>query len=209
MPARAAPLAVLAFGLAAALAHAATGTSSGLGNPASADLRFSVQIDRFLFFRVGDGSWPTVNGTVNSVGFALLPSVPGGPATPVPGNKATAAWTGGAPPFAVSASGPTTLPVEVRSNGGTVSLRAVASTALTSGSNTIPMSQITVSSSDPALPAPPVPASGTGSSVTVGGTDFGGLVTVRAATWTFGFANTVVPAAGTYSGQITFTASSP
>ena len=174
-------------------------------------LNFAIQIDKFVFFRLGDGAWPTPGGTTSSIGFTLSPSIPATPTTPAVGNNTAVNWSGTAPSFSVAASG-NMLPVEVRSNGGQVSLRATVTTALTSGTHTIPMSEIVVSSSDTNLPAPVIPASGAGSTVLVTGGGSGtvnSLVTVRNATWTFVFANSASWSAGNYSGQLQFTASVP
>lgn len=196
-------------------AWADTSSSGSSSNPAVSTgrvaLNFSIQIDKFLFFRLGDGAWPTPGGTPSSIGFTLSPSIPATPTTPAAGNNTTVNWNGAAPNFAVAASG-NVLPVEVRSNGGQVTLRASVATALTSGSNTIPMSEIVVTSSDANLPAPVIPASGTGNAVSVPGGGSGtvnSLVTMRSATWTFGFANSASWYAGNYSGQLQFTASVP
>lgn len=175
-------------------------------------LNFSIQVDKFLFFRVGDGAWPTPGGTTSQIGFTLSPSIPAVPTTPANGNNTAVNWNGAAPSFAVAATG-NVLPVEVRSNGGQVSLYATVTTALTSGSNTIPMNVISVASSDTAnLPAPPIPASGSGSSVNVSGGGTGtvnNLVTIRNANWTFSYNSGTSRTAGNYSGQLSFTATVP
>lgn len=196
-----------------ALAHAASDSVSGslpLTIP-RVDLNFSIQIDKFLFFRIGDGAWPTPGGTTSQVSFSLSPSIPAVPATPVNGNNTAVNWSGAAPTFAVTASG-NMLPVEVRSNGGQVSLFATVTTALTSGANTIPMNMVSITSSDAALPAPILPASGTSTSVNVTGGGTGAvnsLVTIRNANWTFAYNSTISRTAGNYSGQLSFTASVP
>ena len=190
-----------------------TQVSAPVGNPnqtvsASAHLDFVINMGKFVFFRVGTGAYPTASATIDSVSFTLQPSIPASAATPVVGNNQNVSWNGTAPSFGTSAT--TVLPVEVRSNAGTISLTATASTLLTSGANTIPFSQVLVSSSDTAnLPAPSIPNSGVGPVVTVVGTSFANLVTQRAANWTFSYSGSGAPAAGTYTGQITFTAMSP
>lgn len=199
--------------LAAPLVHAASATSGAgaLPRTASVNLDFAIHIDRFIFFRIGDGAWPTPGGTISQVNFSLAPSIPALPTTPAGGSNQAVNWSGGAPTFAVSATG-NVLPVEVRSNAGQVNLRATVNTPLTSGANTIPMSQIVVSSSDAQLPAPVIPNSGTGAAVNVAGGGTGAinsLVTLRSANWTFNYANTVPARAGQYSGQLVFTASAP
>lgn len=206
---RATPCAVCAVACACACAFAGTATTTGLNAPAATDLKFTVNIDKFVFFRLGDGAWPTQNGTINTAAFTLVPSIPGGPTTPVSGNNRAANWNGGAPVFAVSPAAGVKLAVEVRSNGGQVTLRATASTPLTSGANSIPLSEITVASDDATLPAPAIPNAGSGTAVNVTPTAFGTLVTQRAANWTFSYANLASRPAGVYTGQVTFTASSP
>lgn len=174
-------------------------------------LNFSIQIDKFLFFRIGDGAWPTPGGTTSQVSFSLSPSIPAVPTTPATGSNTSVNWSGTAPPLAVTASG-NVLPVEVRSNGGQVSVFATVTTALTSGANTIPMNMVSITSSDSALPAPTLPASGTGTSVNITGGGTGtvnSLVTIRNANWTFAYNSAISRTAGNYSGQLSFTAAVP
>lgn len=196
-----------------ATADEATTTASSR-NPnarvsASADLDFILNIGKFLYFRVGTGAFPTPSATIDTVSFTVAPVIPGGGVTPSgSGNNVAVDWNGAAPGASVAGSN-TALPVEVRCNGGPVSIRAMVSAPLASGASTIPMSQIAVASSDANLPAPPLPAAGTGPAVDVASTGFGNLVTVRNAVWTFSYAPVTLPAAGNYSGQISFTASTP
>lgn len=214
---RLAALCAALMAAASAPTAARAGTASSGNGPvprtATTDLAFTVSIDAFLFFRIGDGVFPTPGGTVSNVSFALTPAVPGGPATPVVGNNRAATWSGVAPasPFTVTPTN-NVLPVEVRSNAGQVSLFAAATTALTSGANTIPLSEITIATSDANLPAPLIPNTGTSAGVTVAGGGTGtttNLVTLRTANWTFSYANAISRPAGAYSGQVTFTASTP
>lgn len=210
--------AVLALALAwaasgsAQAASATSGTGSLPRTTPTVALNFAIQIDKFIFFRIGDGAWPTPGGTVSQVAFTLTPTIPAVPTTPAAGNNTPLNWNGAAPGFTVAATG-NVLPVEVRSNGGQVSLYASVTTPLTSGANTIPMSDVTVASSDSSnLPAPPIPASGTGSSVNVAGGGSGtvnSLVTIRTANWTFSYTGSASRPAGNYSGQLSFTASTP
>lgn len=202
-------LAALAAAMPAAHADSSTSaTSANVPRSTAVNLDFTISIQKFIFFRIGDGVWPTPGGTTSAVGFALTPSIPSGGTTPAAGNNTAVNWSGGAPGFAVTASN-NVLPVEVRSNAGQISLRATVSTPLTSGANTIPMSEITVATSDANLPAPPIPNTGTGTGVNVIGTSFSNLVTLRTASWTFSYANSASRPAGTYSGVVTFTASTP
>ena len=201
---RAAIAALFACCIADVLADTAT-TTAPLSNAmqavsASADLRFTVSLGSFVSLRVG-----TAGATVNTATFDLASLATGctaGPCNFGNGTQVTATYDGG-----FGASG---LPVEVMSNGGAVKLSAAATTPLTSGSNSIPLSQIIITSSDAAnLPAPLVPDSGISATVNVAETSSGSRITSRSANWTFKYANTIVPAAGAYAGQVTFTAATP
>ena len=196
-------LALSAWGGPALAYQSATGTTS-----ATAFLDFEINIDKFIFFRVGTGAFPSASGTVDTVNFTLTPQIPPGPITPANGNSTALSWNAAAPTYNVGGSN-LVLPVEVRSNAGTVSLRAAVTSALVSGANSIPLSQITIASSDANLPAPLIPNAGTGPAVNVTGTAFSNLVTVRSANWTFSYSAATAPRAGVYNGQITFTASAP
>lgn len=189
---------------------------------ASARLDFTINMDKFIFFRIGSGgafsggtsgTGPAALGTTDNINFVLGTTIPGGGA-PANGNNIGSTWNGSAPVFIVSSSSGTVVPVEVRSNAGQVRITATPNIPLTSGANTLPMSQITIASNNANLPAPLVPNSGVSASVNVstGGAGTGAapaLLTYYTANWTFGYANTVNAAAGLYSGQITFTASAP
>ena len=205
--------AVLAQGP-APLARAASQTVTGpLNLSAAVDLQFSIAIDKFMFLRIGDGAWPTPGGTVSTASFVVNPSIPAAPTTPTNGSNKAVNWSGAVPAFSVTASG-NVLPVEVRSNAGQVRLYATVTTPLSNGAQTIPMSHLTVSSDQATLPAPVLPATGTGTSVNVTGGGTGAinsLVTLRSANWTFALpaSNAATYAAGQYSGQLTFTASAP
>lgn len=183
-----------------ALAEEATDNTSPYA--ATARLDFTVTIDKFIYLRIG----PT-GAAVPTVGFVLTPSIPPAPTTPVNGTGAALPWNAGAPGWSVAASN-AVLPVEVRSNAGTVTLRASVVAPLSSASTTLPMTTVTLNSDNPGLPAPPLPASGSGATVNVAGTAFGNLVTQQSANWSFAFA-AANPPAGQYSGQIGFTASAP
>ncbi len=189
-------------------AHADVSTvTNGLLTPfapisASAKLRFSVTLGSFVSLRVG-----SPGSTVNTATFDLAPLTAGCTAAPCKfgdGSSVAATYDGG-----YGAAG---LPVEVKSNAGVVSISAVASSALSNGAQTVPYAQFTIKSSDSTnLPAPMIPEYGAGASagVAIAESSAGSKLTNRSANWTFGYANTVVPAAGTYNGQVTFTASAP
>ncbi|MGF6350611.1 hypothetical protein [Variovorax sp. W2I14] len=183
-------------------------TSANVPRSTQASLDFTIGIQKFIFFRIGDGNFPNPGGTTGTVTFTLTPSIPGVPNTPAAGNNTAVNWSGGAPSFAVTPNG-NVLPVEVRSNAGQVTLRATATAPLASGANTIPLSEITIASSDANLPAPAIPNTSTGSAVNVVGTSFNNLVTQRNANWTFSYLNSASRVAGTYNGTVTFTASTP
>lgn len=179
--------------------HTSTASASMPKAPVSAasSLDFALTLDRFVSLSVGTSSAP--------VSFNLA-SV----ATKQCADSALRLCFGDGEPVAAAANG--VLPVTVRSNAGTVKLMASVKAPLTSeqGAETIPMSQIKISSSDATnLPAPQVPNSGNGLAVTVAPTDFGGRVTQRSAQWTFAFANTFSATAGVYRGKIVFTATLP
>lgn len=197
----------------AAGAAADTGTASAVLSTAtlnaSASLDFILNIGHFIFFSVGPGTYPAVDSSISSVSIAMQPSIPGVPTLPTTtANNVSVNWNGAALSFTPTPAS-MTVPVQVRSNAGQISIRASVATPLTSGADTIPLSQIQVSSSDANLPAPAIPDTGTGASVNVTGTAFGNLVTSRDANWTFSYNPAVLPAPGTYNGQISFTAVSP
>lgn len=186
-----------------------------------ARLDFSIRIDKFIFLRVGtggsftgaeSGTGPAANGTVDTVGFTTSAAIPAVPTAATNGVNMPANWSGGAPTF--TASAPVSLPVEVRSNAGQVSITGQATTPLTSGANTIPMTAIAITSSSAQFPAPVVPATGVSPpvNVAVGGTGTAAaptLLTYRTANWTFTYTPSAATPAGVYNGQITFTASAP
>ena len=183
--------------------HADQGTGAA---SAAAKLDFLLNVGKFIFFRVGTAAYPTASATISTVAFNAVPSIPAGAVTPVTSNNTPVSWSGALPTLTAT---PTVLPVEVRSNAGQVTLRTSVTTALTSGANSIALSQIVLTSSDANLPAPVVPNAGTGPTVNVLGTSFTNLVTVRSANWTFSYNPLTTQPAGVYTGQIIFTASSP
>jgi len=214
-PVALARLSAIALLAAAQAAHADLQTAiAPVANPTaavsvSASLDFTINLGKFLFFRVCTGAYPTASNTIATVAVTLSPTIPVGAVVPADGANTAVAWSGAAPSFSAALTGQA-LAVEVRSNAGAVTVRASPTTALSSGASTIPFSQITVVSSDPTnVPAPLIPDTGTGSAVAIAGSSFSNLVTTRSATWTFGYSNSIGVAAGNYTGQVTFTASSP
>lgn len=214
----------LTSGLVATTGQAEETTNTGTGTrTTSARLDFTINIDRMVYLRVGNGSahaggasgtGPAASGSVNNLSFGLGPmSIPGVPTTTVNGNNQAVNWNGTVPGYATPVT--TSLPVEVRSNAGQVRITAQVSAPLTNGSFIIPMSEIAITSSNSAqLPAPVVPDTGTGPAVNValGGPGTAAaptLLTYRTANWSFSYVPVTSPVAGNYSGQITFSASAP
>lgn len=188
------------------LAPADQMSQNGNSPTVTADLEFLVDIGKFLFFRVGSGGFPNASATVDTVSLNVGATIPPGAVVAAPGAGTTVNWSGALPSFTTPSA---TVPVEVRSNAGQITLRANVVSPLASGGNNIPLSQILLASSDVNLPAPAIPNTGTGPTVNVTGTAFTNLVTQRSATWTFSYVPLATQPAGTYSGQISFTAASP
>lgn len=198
-------------------------SEQGNFRPTSARLDFTVNIDRMIYLRVGAGGGhsgglsglgPGASSAISAVSLALTPmSIPGLPTTPTDGSGVSTAWNTASPTYSAATS--VSLPVEVRSNAGQVSISAVVSTPLSNGIEVIPMSIIGIASDDAThLPAPLVPASGTGVGVNValggpGTAAAPGLLTYRTANWTFSYNPATAPSPGSYSGQITFLAVVP
>jgi len=165
-----------------------TGTGSPIQTTARVD--FQIQIPKFLTLQVG-----SAGATIDTITFA--------PTATDLINLTAVDGTGGNS----GASGVTTV---VRGNNGTVSLSANTTAALSNGSGGfIDWTQITTDSSNSAgLPAP-ILVNGVGASVPVVANNAGGRVTNQTATWTYQFVNSVVAPQGTYTGQVTYTASMP
>lgn len=191
-----------------ALAHQQTvNASSSTPNQSlstSASLDFTVKLGKFLFFQIGTDNYPITNAP-DTITFTATPTIPSSVSN---ANNAVTSWSGATPTFSLQSTN-ATLPVKVRSNAGQISLKATASSALTNGTATLPLANLTISSSNSSLPAPLIPNSGTGASVNVTGTAFSNLVTDRSANWTFNYTLPSTAAPGIYQGKVTFTASSP
>jgi len=190
------------FGLTLAAAipvHAESTTVTGAGAlSAPAHLDFSLVIPRFLSFRVG-----TVGATINQITF----TVPGASV----GNSTPVAGTGG------DAGGGTAANVSVVGNGGQITITesnngAGAGLRHATLTDTIAYSQITTTSSDTTNLQRPVlsNAGGNTSTPVLNASN----VTNRTAVWTYAYANTTIPSAGTYGtnahgGRVTYTAAMP
>lgn len=175
---------------------------------ATAKVDFQITIPKVLYLRVGSGSaYPT---TLSSVGTVDLLSF--NPAAGVVGNGTAVAGTGGDLTGGVETAA-------IISNSGNVTLNATATGALSDGAagDSINYSQITTTASAltagyTLLPAP-VLANATSANVVL--TAPASKVITADAKWTFAYANTTTPPAGTYggvntnNGRVTYTATMP
>jgi len=187
-------------------------TGAATASPgATAHVDFQVVIPKFLYLRVGTGSVYTGatpsyanNGTIDLINF-----------TPTSAQVGT-----GTAVAATAASGDLANGIEtaaVVSNSGNVTLNATATGALSDGAgDSIAFTQITTTSSTlnsaTALPAP-VLTNGTSANVVI--TAPATKVIVQDAKWTYAYANTTTPPAGTYggvntnNGRVVYTATMP
>ncbi len=168
------------------LASAESDLTVGAG-PAAARLNFQVIIPRVLFLAVGTGNATLAdNAAIDTLSFDY---------TTTPADVGTGTDS--------AAQGVT---VRVLGNNGQIAIGAVGSgTGLVSSldaADIIPWSEILATSTLPAFAAPAV---GGSASPTLNG----GKVTNRTATWNFAYSNTDIAAPGTYTGQVTYTATMP
>jgi hypothetical protein len=186
--------------LAAAIpAHAESTTVTGAGAlSAPAHLDFSVVIPKFLSFRVG-----TVGATIDQITFTVAAANVGN-ATPVAGTGGDAGGGSAANVSVVGNDGQVTITESNNSAGN-----GLQHATLT---DTIAYSQITTTSSDTTNLQRPVlsNAGGNTSTPVLNASN----VTNRTAVWTYAYANTTIPSAGTYGtsakgGRVTYTASMP
>lgn len=191
----------LALALATPLLASAESNLVATGS-ATARLDFRIIIPRVLFLGVGTGATATplgTNATIDTVTFDYT-------------TNPTAVGAGAGSPAAVITGA--TVPVRVVGNNGQITLTASTLGALTNAAapaDTIPWSQISSTTSLPALPSPVIPLTGAGvaSPVTLSS---GTRITDRSATWTFSYANAATVAPGTYgttNGRVTYTAAMP
>jgi hypothetical protein len=168
------------------LASAESDLTIGAG-AAEAKLNFRVIIPRVLFLAVGTGSTGFAdNTTVDTLTFDYS-------------TAAAAATLGNSTPSSAQ-----NVNVRVLGNNGQIAIAATGSgTGLVNGTDEIPWSEITATSSDATNFN--VPAVGGSANPVLNGTK----VTSRTATWNYAYANTTTPAAGTYTGTVTYTATMP
>jgi hypothetical protein len=183
-----------------------TGTATATPG-ATAHVDFQVTIPKVLYLRVGSGSSYTTSvltsvGTVDLIQFA--------PAAASVGNGTAVAGTGGDLTGGVETAA-------IVSNSGNVTLNATATGALGNGAgDTIAYTQITTAAttitSATALPAPAL-VNGTSTNVVL--TAPATKVITQDAKWTYSYANTTKPPAGTYggvnvnNGRVVYTATMP
>lgn len=175
------------FGLLAmtpAFAESQFTTGSTANLQANARLDFQVIIPRFISFQVG-----TTGATIDKVIFNV--------AAANVGSGTAVAPTSGAP-----------VAVTLKGNGGAINLTAdTTGTSMTNGTETIPYTQITSTLASGSITAPTLVENGISAAVAVPTSS--GRVTDRVATWTYSYANTAIVGAGTYAGQVKYTATMP
>ena len=175
---------------------------------ATAKVDFQVTIPKVLYLRVGTGS--AYATTLSSVGTVDLLSF--SPTAAVVGNGTAVAGAGGDLTGGVETAA-------IISNSGNVTLNATATGALSDGAagDSIAYSQITTTASAltggyTLLPAP-VLSNATSANVVL--TAPATKVITADAKWTYAYANTTTPPAGTYggvntnNGRVTYTATMP
>ena len=171
------------------LASAESDITIGGNSAAQARLNFQVIIPRVLFLAVGTGSTGFAdNTTVDTLTFDYS-------------TAAAAATLGNSTPSSAQ-----NVNVRVLGNNGQIAIAATGTgTGLVGAAATdvIPWSEITATSSDATNFN--VPAVGGSANPVLNGTK----VTSRTATWNYAYANTTTPAAGTYTGTVTYTATMP
>lgn len=181
-----AAVAVLALPLAA---QAESNVTTGAGTiSATARVTFNITIPRFIFLQVGTGTLLAANATINTIAFT--------PAVAVVGNSTPVAATAGSGDL-----GNGIVTVRVIGNAGNVTLGATGPANLTSGSNTIPWTQIATAITGGATHPTINGANATFTAVA-------NVVNING-TWTYSYLNALTPASGTYTGQVLYTATTP
>lgn len=191
------------------LAHAESNIVNGAATAApgaQAHVDFQITIPKILYLRVGTGSaYATTlanNATVDLVQFA--------PAVGSVGNSVAVAGTGGDLTGGVETAA-------VVSNSGNVTLNATSLGALSDGAgDTIAFTEVkTASTTLTSATALPAPVLANGASANVVLTAPATKIIVQDAKWTYTYANTTNPPAGTYgganvnNGRVTYTATMP
>lgn len=188
--------AVAALTVGLALPHAVwaetnfnSGSASALA--ASARLDFRITIPRVLFLRVGTGTDFANNTSVDAVDFNV-PESASGSGVPVAGQSGTA------------------ITARVVGNGNNISFSATGSsgglTPSSVGAPAVPWTQIVAASGGGSLPHPAIGNGTAGAASSLVST--GGVVD-QTSTWSFSYRNLTALPAGTYSGQVIYTAALP
>ena len=155
---------------------------------ASARLDFRITVPKIIFLQVGTGAAFSDVGTIDMVDMTLTN-------TNVTSGGAVAAAAG--------------VTARVLGNGGAISLNARGTNGglANVAGQTIPWTQVTSASSNASLPHPAIGNGVNGATSPLAATL--GVVN-QTATWTFGFSNSLgTIAAGTYTGQVVYTAALP
>jgi hypothetical protein len=163
---------------------------------ARARLLFGVNVEEFLYLRVGTGTAMANNTTVDSVGFAV-----------------TSANNGSGTAVAAAS----TVTAQVRGNGGNISFSNSTPGSLSNGAQSV--SYATISATAAALAGSPTllnhPAFVNGASSAASSLVAVGRVVHAGATWTFRYANATVLNSGVYgatvarNARVTYTAVMP
>jgi hypothetical protein len=180
-------------------AMAASGTDTAAPYSVANNLDLRIVIPAFLYFRVGTDDASTNMITFSPTAAAL------GDSNPVAGTGGDAAAGSGANVTARGNNGQITIATTVTGGGNGLGTGTPAD-------GFINYNEITTSSSDAGnFPAPLLANAGIANvNVALGGGLAGaGKVTNRTAVWTYAYANTTVPSAGTYNGTVTYTATMP
>lgn len=178
-------LALAAPLLASAESQLVTGTATA-GPGAQARLNFRIEIPAFIALKVGTGDILSNDNTVNEVAFVLTD-----PQASVDGT--------------INPSTGSPVQVALLSNVGSVDFGS-AGANLSNGPNSIPLSQIAVTTPTGNLAHPAFNAT----AVTVPATSAG--IVNRSGTWAFSYNHqgaTAPVGAGTYTTQVTYTAVAP
>jgi hypothetical protein len=161
-----------------------TGNTANITAQARVD--FAVTIPKFVFLQVGTGTLLAANGTIDLIDFSVAAASVGN-GTPVAGTGGN--LTGGS------------VTVRVIGNNGDMTLGATAPVAgLLSGTDSIAWTQIAVATSGPVHP----PINGTAATYSATG-----KVVNASGNWTYSYLNSVTPPAGSYTGRVTYTATTP
>lgn len=169
----------------AAFAESRIVSGNAVTTGAAARLNLQVTIPEFIALKVGTGALFGNDTTVDSVSFTLTES-----------NATSDTTINGSAPVAV----------QLVSNVGNVSFSS-SGNPLSNGTVSIPLSRISVSSSNTALPHPTF-----GAAATTLAPPAGSRVINASSNWTFSYAHqgsTAPVGAGTFATQVTYTAAKP